>query len=130
MAAVQRALALNDSWHWNHIVLGYIYLYQQQYEQALAEMERAVALAPNEAWSYAALAEVLSCMGRTEEALEAAAQALRLKSDVADDHLAASALPMRWPGATRRRVPPCSAISAAIPTFCLPISCWPRSTAS
>ena len=31
------------------MVLGYIYLYQQQYEQALAEMERAVALAPNEA---------------------------------------------------------------------------------
>ncbi len=79
MAAVQRALALNDSLHWNHIVLGYIYLYQQQYEQALAEMERAVALAPTEAGSYAALAEVLSCVGRTEDALEAAAQALRLK---------------------------------------------------
>src|SRR5262249_4326489 len=38
--------------------------------------------------SYAALAEVLSRMGRTEEALEAAAQALRLKSFIADDHLA------------------------------------------
>ena len=36
----------------------------------------------------AALAEVLSDMGRTEEALEAAAQALRLKSEVAGDHLA------------------------------------------
>ena len=32
VAAVQRALALNDSFHWNHIVLGYIYLYQQQYD--------------------------------------------------------------------------------------------------
>ena len=88
VAAAQRALALNDSFPWNHIVLGYIYLYQQQYEQALAEMERAVALAPTEAWSYAALAEVLSCMGRTEDALEAAAQALRLKPVIADDHLA------------------------------------------
>ena len=88
VAAVQRALALNDSFHWNHIILGYIYLYQQQYEQALAEMERAVALAPTEAGSYAALAEVLSCVGRTEDALEAAAQALRLKPDVADAHLA------------------------------------------
>jgi adenylate cyclase len=71
----------------NHIVLGYIYLSQQQYDQALAEMERAVALAPNEAMSYAALAEVLSRVGRTEAALEAAAQALRLKPFVADDHL-------------------------------------------
>ena len=49
VAAGQRALALHDSLHWNHIVLGYISLYQQQYDQALAEMERAVALAPTEA---------------------------------------------------------------------------------
>jgi len=87
LAAIQRALALNDSWHWNHIVWGYIHLYQQQYEQALARMERGVALDPNEAFSYAALAEVLSRMGRTEDALEAAAQALRLKCLVADCHL-------------------------------------------
>src|SRR4029450_11385932 len=79
VAAVQRALALNDSYHWNHIFLGFISLYQYQYEQALVEMERGVALAPTEARSYAALAVVLSCMGRTEAALEAAAQALRLK---------------------------------------------------
>jgi TolB-like protein len=35
---------------------GDIYLYQQQYNRALAEMERAVALAPNEAWGHAGLA--------------------------------------------------------------------------
>jgi adenylate cyclase len=46
-----------------------------------------VALAPNDAWSYAALAEVLSRVGRSEEALEAAAQALRLKTNVVDHHL-------------------------------------------
>jgi len=88
VAAAQRALALNDSLYANHTTLGYIALYQQQYEQALAEMERAVALAPTEAWSYAALAEVLSRVGRSEEALEAAVQALRLKPLVADGHLA------------------------------------------
>jgi adenylate cyclase len=87
VAAGQRALALNDSLHFNHLVLGFISFYQQQYEQALAEMERAVALAPTEAWSFAALAEVLSYMGRTEDALEAAAQALRLKPLIADAHL-------------------------------------------
>jgi adenylate cyclase len=82
VAAVQRALALNDFLHWNHIVLGYLSLFQQQYEQALSEMERAVALGPAEAESYAALAEVLSRGGKSEEALEAAAQALRLKSQL------------------------------------------------
>jgi len=87
LAAVQRALALNDSWHHSYMVLGYIYLYQQQHEQALVEMERAVALAPTEAMSFAALAELLSSMGRTEDALKAAVQALRLKPEVADCHL-------------------------------------------
>jgi adenylate cyclase len=87
MAAVQRALALNDSIYFNHIVLGYISFYQQQYDQALAEMERAVALAPTEADSHAALAMVLSYMGRSEDAMEAAAQALRLKPNIADAHL-------------------------------------------
>jgi adenylate cyclase len=87
-AAIQRALALNDSHYFNHIVLGYISLYQQQDDQALAEMERAVALAPNEAWSYAARAEVLSYLGRSEDALEAAARALRLQPIVVDAHLA------------------------------------------
>jgi tetratricopeptide (TPR) repeat protein len=87
VAAVQRAMVLNESSHWNHMVLGLISLYQQKYEQALAEVERAVALDPNEAWNYAAQAQVLSDMGRSEEALAAAAQALRLKSLVADDYL-------------------------------------------
>src|SRR5262249_46184338 len=79
MVAIQRALALDDSLHMNHIILGYIYLYQQQYEPALAEV----------AGSHAALAEVLSRVGRTEDALEAAAQALRRKPLIPDSHLAA-----------------------------------------
>ena len=69
VAAAQRALALNDSYHWGHIVLGSVYLWQKQYEQALAEMERAIALVPTEADSYAGLAVVLSRVGRPEEAL-------------------------------------------------------------
>ncbi len=87
-AAAQRALALNDSWHWSHITLGRIYLYRQRYEQALAEMERSVALAPTEACTYAGLAEVLSSMGRMEDALKATTQALQLKCEIADAHLA------------------------------------------
>jgi TolB-like protein/Tfp pilus assembly protein PilF len=87
VTAVQRALALNDAYHWNHLNLGLLYLYQRQYEEALAEMERAVVLAPTEADTYALLAEVRSYVGKTDEALEAAVQALRLKPQFADDHL-------------------------------------------
>jgi tetratricopeptide (TPR) repeat protein len=87
VAAAQRALVLNDSFPMNHVLLGTLLLHQQQYDQALAEMERAVALGPTEALSYASLALVLGFMGRAEEALEVAAQALRLKSFSADDYL-------------------------------------------
>jgi tetratricopeptide (TPR) repeat protein len=79
LTAAQRGLALNDS-HISHVVLGDVYLYQKQYDQAVAEMERAVAAAPTETRGYAALAMVLSYMGRSEDALKAAAQALRLRS--------------------------------------------------
>lgn len=88
VTAAQQAVALNDSLDVSHVILGFSYLYQQQYAQALAEMERAVALDPTEADSHAALAEVLSRMGRTEDALETAAEALRLRSTyITDDYL-------------------------------------------
>jgi tetratricopeptide (TPR) repeat protein len=87
LAAAQRVLALNDAYFGGHLVLGYVYLWQKQYEQARAEMERAIALDPNLASNYAGLAEVLSYMGRSEEAVRMAEQALRLKPQVADDHL-------------------------------------------
>jgi TolB-like protein/class 3 adenylate cyclase/Flp pilus assembly protein TadD len=86
LAVAQRAVALNDYWA-THAVLGYVYLYQQQYEQAVAEVERAVALNPNVATSYASLAEVLSRAGRADEAQRAAEQAQRLKPYFADQHL-------------------------------------------
>jgi tetratricopeptide (TPR) repeat protein len=86
-AVAQRVIALNDTSPWGHVVLGYIYLLQKQYEQALAEMERGCALDPNLALGYAFLAEVLSRMNKTEEALRAVEQALRCTPRVADEHL-------------------------------------------
>jgi adenylate cyclase len=87
LAAAQRALALNDSFTGGHMILGYVYLWQQQYEPALAEMERAIALDPNIANGYALLAEVLSRIGRAEEAMGMVEQALRRKPDTAAVHL-------------------------------------------
>jgi adenylate cyclase len=80
-------VALNDSYWVAHWFLGFVYLHQQRYDQALLEMERAVALEPNEAGSHALLAEVLSRLGRSEEALGAAEKALRLKPIMVDVHL-------------------------------------------
>jgi adenylate cyclase len=88
VAAAQRGLALNDALSGGHLVLGYVSLYQKQYEPAIAEMERGVALAPNDAGGYAVLAETLSRVGRAEDAVRAAGKALRLQSSLAlDQHL-------------------------------------------
>jgi adenylate cyclase len=87
LEAAQRAVALNDSLSWAHMTLGYVYLVQQQYEQAITEMERAIALDPNLANGYAVLAETLSRVGRSEEALQMVEQALRRKPGFVDEHL-------------------------------------------
>ncbi|MBI3799003.1 MAG: tetratricopeptide repeat protein [Deltaproteobacteria bacterium] len=91
LVAARQATALNDSYWGSHLALGTVYLYQQQYEQALAERVRTVALNPNGA-VLATLAEVLSRMGRADDALRAAEQALRLKFWVADLHLLPTAV--------------------------------------
>ena len=88
-AAAQRVIALNDAFPWGHSVLGFVYLCQKQYEQAIAEMERAIALAPNDVWGYVGLAEMLGWMGRPEEGLLMVEQALRRKPpSIMDEHLA------------------------------------------
>ena len=89
----QRIIVLREDSFSNHRALGYVYLWQQQYEPALAAMERAIAPEPDEArgsaaFDYAGLAEVLSRMGRSVEALEATEQALRLQPAIVEAHLA------------------------------------------
>jgi adenylate cyclase len=91
-ALAQKAMALSNSWPWSHIALGFVYLWQKQHEQALAEMEQGVALNPNNADlnafdSYMGVAEVLSYWGRSEEAVEWAEKAVRLVPLYADRFL-------------------------------------------
>src|SRR5215510_12728594 len=77
VAAAQHVISLNHALPEGHGVLGTIYLYQKQYDQALAETERVIALIPNDAGSYAGLAAILSCVGRSEKALGMVEQTLR-----------------------------------------------------
>jgi tetratricopeptide (TPR) repeat protein len=80
LAAAQRAVALNDSASWTHVALSGVYLWQKQYEKAIAEVERAGAVDPTfwKSGVYAVLAFVLSHAGRAEEALKVVEQALHL----------------------------------------------------
>jgi tetratricopeptide (TPR) repeat protein len=83
-AAAQQVIALNDLNPWAHTALSMVYLWQQQYEQALTEAERAITLDPNVADGYVVLAEVLNAVGKPEEAIGRVEEARRV--GLADPH--------------------------------------------
>jgi len=74
----EKASALNNNLAGACQVLGQIYVWMKQHDQALAQAERAIALAPNDADGYETLAEVLGWSGRGEESLAAIRHAMRL----------------------------------------------------
>ena len=76
----QKGIALNDSLLTAHIVLGSVYLWQKQHDQAITEVERTLALDPNLADGYMTLADILSFAGRPEEAIGLAEKAMTLLS--------------------------------------------------
>jgi TolB-like protein/cytochrome c-type biogenesis protein CcmH/NrfG len=106
LAAAQEVIALNDASPPGHMILGYVYLLQKQYAQAIAELERAIALDPNVAGSYAFLAETLSRVGRPEDALRMVEQALRRKPLTADQHLNSVGVAYYLAGQTEEAIAP------------------------
>ncbi|MBI3798404.1 MAG: adenylate/guanylate cyclase domain-containing protein [Deltaproteobacteria bacterium] len=74
----QKALALDDALPQAHATLGYVYLWQKQHDQAIAETQRAIALDPNFAQAYANLGHFLVYAGRPEETVELVQKAMRL----------------------------------------------------
>lgn len=74
----QRAVALDETLPLAHQALGFVYLFQRQHEQAIAEIERATALNPSDALNYSTLGITLVFAGRLDDGVKAQEQALRL----------------------------------------------------
>jgi len=74
----QRAIALDNALAEAYMILGLVYVFKKQPEQAIAAGERAITLNPNLADGYVWLGFVLSFIGKLEEALVLGQQALRL----------------------------------------------------
>jgi adenylate cyclase len=113
----QKAAALNDTLPIAHVALGYTYLWQKQYEQAIVEMERAVALDPQEAWNYAGLADVLSNGGKPQEAVEQAERAMRLASPYTDRLSFSLGSAYDSAGRTEEAIAPLKKFLSRFPTF-------------
>jgi adenylate cyclase len=77
-ALAQQAVALDDALPVAHMVLGTVYLWNQQHDQAITAAERAIALDPNEAGGYDTLAEILTYAGRPQDAIGLMQTAMRL----------------------------------------------------
>ncbi len=74
----QKAIALDDSLAEAHRILGDVYLYRKQHEEAIRELKTAIALNPNYADAFAGLGDVLNWAGRAQEAIDLVKTAMRL----------------------------------------------------
>ncbi|MBA7680690.1 Lipopolysaccharide assembly protein B [subsurface metagenome] len=74
----KKALTLDEESPIAHSMMATIYLFQRQYEKAIAEGERAISPDPNYADGYARLAQIMLYSGRFEEGLTLIKKAMRL----------------------------------------------------
>jgi adenylate cyclase len=74
----QKAIALDDTLDWSHMLLASVYLVKRQFEKAVANAERAVALNPGGADAYACLSGIIGCSGRWEESVFFGKKSIRL----------------------------------------------------
>ncbi len=74
--AAQNGITLNDAVPWGHTALGFVYLWQKQYDHAIAAFEQAVVLDENFVCGQMMLAGGLSQVGRVEEAVKVGERAL------------------------------------------------------
>jgi adenylate cyclase len=82
----QRAVALDESLSIPHWILGAVYLWQKQHDQAIVEAERAIALDANDADSYVTLGVILVYAGRPEKGIESIKKAMRLNPHYPADY--------------------------------------------
>jgi tetratricopeptide (TPR) repeat protein len=76
--SVEKALALNDSIDLAHCLLGNIYLYKRQYNEAIKAGERAIELNPNGAEAHAQVSWILVFSDKIESAIKLIKRAFRL----------------------------------------------------
>jgi len=67
--------------------LGYVYLYQEEFDKAIAALERAVSLSPSYADGYAMLALIKNSLGQAEEAIRLLEKGIELNPYYSWDYL-------------------------------------------
>jgi adenylate cyclase len=99
LAAAQRAVELNPSDFYGHLVLGIGYVLVSEFDKSLSATEMALQLNPNIANGHIGIGEWLSLTGRPEDSIVHFEKALSLNPKDPRNHLVPS-----WPGRTLWRV--------------------------
>ena len=101
-----KALGLDPSQARAHVTLGRIHLFQDHYDQAIAELDHAIEANPNDGYALAGRGNVLMWLGRTDAAIEALERAQRIDPELnAIDRFALSLayyLKRRYPSAVEQ----------------------------
>lgn len=114
----QRAVALDDTLASPHRILGVIYVWKKQYDQAIKEGKRALALDPNDAENHWTLGDILRYAGRPpEENLKLIQQALRLNPTYSPEYLTALGAAYRVAGQCEDALPPLKRVLTLTPNF-------------
>jgi len=74
----KKAVSLDKWSSQGHVILGNVYLWKKQHEEAIAEFERAVSLNPNDSDALSSLGGALAFSGQPEKALGYLEKAIRL----------------------------------------------------
>jgi TolB-like protein/DNA-binding winged helix-turn-helix (wHTH) protein/cytochrome c-type biogenesis protein CcmH/NrfG len=77
-----KALSLDESEVRARIILGYIHIFYQRYDQAKTEIELAIAINPNDANGLAGQGNILMWLGQTDAAIEALELAQRIDPEL------------------------------------------------
>lgn len=74
----QKAVELDDTLDWSHMLLASIYVLKRQFDKAVSEAKRAVSLNPNGADAYACLAGTIGLSGNWKESVAFGEKSIRL----------------------------------------------------
>ena len=111
----QQAVLLDETVPLSHTVLGSIYLWEKQYDKAVAEGKRGIALDPNNAETHANLGQTLAFAGQPEEAIEAVKKAMRLNPHYPVNYLFQLSIAYRMAGRYEEALEPGKQVVALIP---------------
>ena len=104
---VEKALALNDSNDLAHSLLGWIYLFKRQYDEAIKAGERAIELNPNGAEAHVSLAFILICSDKIESAIKLIKRALQLNPIPQPHYYSHLAMAYRYNGQYEKAIELC-----------------------